>query len=104
METLAGAALIARARMRRAEPGPEPSGDEACGAPTAFGGRPRLVLHEADALLVCDLPAVAVGRGRRFLRISGTSTHPPLEFGPVDVAVMRRLVVELDGPGALRVA
>ena len=113
VETLGGTPLMARARIRRVAADPRPDGGghawAATAAETAEAGaarsgdsRPRLVLHDPDGLLVCELPAVAVGRGKRFLTVPGNAAHPPLEFGPVDVAVMRRLVLEVLGPAAGR--
>lgn len=112
VETLAGTPLVARARIRRVAADPRSDGGghalaataAEAGAARSGDSRPRLVLHDPDGLLVCELPAVAVGRGNRFLTVPGNAAHPPLEFGPVDVAVMRRLVLEVLGPAAGRSA
>ena len=51
-----------------------------------------LVLHSVDGGPTVGVPVQAVSG--RFLRVAANGTRPGMEFGPVDVAVLRRLVSE----------
>jgi hypothetical protein len=51
-----------------------------------------LVLQSVDGGPAVGVPVQAVSG--RFLRVAPQGARPGIEFGPVDVAVLRRLVVE----------
>jgi hypothetical protein len=51
-----------------------------------------LVLHAAEGGSEVRVPVRAVTG--RFLRVAARGDRPGLEFGPVDVAVLRRLAIE----------
>ena len=53
-----------------------------------------LVFEDGEGAAVGRAPLHAVSHPARLLRIPGAAGSPELAFGPVDVAVMRRLVTE----------
>lgn len=56
--------------------------------------RHALVFEDGEGAAMGRAPVHAVSSPARLLRIPGAAGDPELAFGPVDVAVMRRLVTE----------
>ena len=101
VETLAGEQLWASVRVRSAER--DTSAGRSGGLPAAQpqpageNVQRSLVLLDAKGTAVSRVPIDAVRRRTRFLTLPAAGARPELQFGPVDVAVMRRLVVEATG-------
>ena len=93
VQTMAGAWMWAEVRGRTTE-AVEP--DFVVADPTVPLPRADvehlLVLQSIDGGPAVGVPVQAVAG--RFLRVAPNGARPGMEFGPVDVAVLRRLVVE----------
>ena len=101
VETLAGEQLWASVRVRSAER--DASAGRTGGLPAAQpqpageNVQRSLVLLDAKGVAVSRVPIDALRMRTRFLTLPAAGARPELQFGPVDVAVMRRLVVEATG-------